>query len=451
MSIDPNRLAECEARFQEIARALKEADGLSPSTLDSIQEILALGRDLERGSEAIEIAGQCLASHATSEPHKTIATATKIVASMDGVDHDGACAFFDHVLAIAYLALGDAVRATQHRTQSRRAFAKVMGLGSFAALAAAVHFGATRLAEEPAFAVPPSIDLADWLSGKSAIGLSDLGERFGDFVSNDKNFHRQAVGRLKMLHRRLEAKLAKPDNYLLEAEPGSGKSFFVKQFKSQLAESIGRDVIFLERNLSAYGDIDQAFTDIVLDVLIALAATRDVLLFIDEVDTRIDHNHIFQKLIAPMNGDPFFFLQKEVSFASQNLAVFYALSGKREVVSSAAKWPDFLSRIPPAHRIALPDFGNPIERIYRVIGLLSRGTLKVGFVETHALLYIGWTDWASSRELQQAVELARARMAPDDDVLELAHLATDEDVRHLGRSKNVDIYDIPNHQVRIGP
>lgn len=133
-----------------------------------------------------------------------------------------------------------------------------------------------------------------------------------------------------MLSKRLQAGLSKPDNYLLIAKPGLGKSFFVRQFKDELKTAIeGKmktaiegKINFLERNLSAYDSIDAAFEDIITDVLIALTGRELVFLFVDEVDTLLNGKSMLERLIAPMNGDPFFFHGKQVSFAEKPLVVF---------------------------------------------------------------------------------------------------------------------------------
>src|ERR1700720_4584634 len=84
-------------------------------------------------------------------------------------------------------------------------------------------------------------------------------------------------------------------------------SFFVKEFKQELETTFGQPMEFLERNMSAYNNVEQTFADIVLDVMVASMTRRSTLLFIDEIDTELDEKNMFQRLIAPMNGDPFFF------------------------------------------------------------------------------------------------------------------------------------------------
>jgi hypothetical protein len=225
---------------------------------------------------------------------------------------------------------------------------------------------------------------------------------FGQFVTNDRQFYRDATDKVHILSKRLKNNLTKPDNYLLVANPGAGKSFFVRQFKEELEKSVGQ-IAFLERNMSAYSNIEEAFADIIIDVMMALVTHQPTLLFIDEVDTQLDEKYMFHRLIAPMNDDKFLFSQKQISLSKQNLVIFYALSSSVDEIKRTQKWPDFLSRIPAAHHITLPKFDSPLERIYRTVGILPRGMYPVRHVEAAALLYIGLREWTSSRELEQTL------------------------------------------------
>jgi hypothetical protein len=359
---------------------------------------------------------------------------------------------------IAYLGLGEAIRATQQRKIAsglRRGIvertSEDAGELKWQELMAALRSQHTQLAGNEKYVIDLPGPLGPWLSAKSRISLFDLAPSFGKFVSNDRQFYREATSRVEMLAKRIQARLSKPDNYLLLADPGSGKSFFVKQFTEQLKNRLNENVTFLERNLSAYSGIDLAFTDIVTDVLIALTAHQTVLLFIDEVDTQLDERHMFQRLIAPMNGDPFFLLQKQMSFAKQNLVVFFALSSKPEDMKGKQKWPDFLSRIPPAHQIRLPEFKHPLDRIYRAVAMLPAGVFPVARVQATALLYIGLRPWTSVRELEQALELAKMRtLASSSEVLELADIAlSTQDVEDVEKATTTDIFGGPTNVLEV--
>jgi hypothetical protein len=167
----------------------------------------------------------------------------------------------------------------------------------------------------------------------------------------------------------------------------------------------------------------------------------------------LDGQNIFQRLIAPMNGDPFHFLQKQLSFARQDLVVFYALSSRLEDITAARKWPDFLSRIPQRHQIRLPAFASVVDRIYRAAGILPREPFGVTRVQAAALVYIGLYSWTSSRTFEQELALAKMRMPPNHHVLELVHVAPAyEDIDALTKETGVDIFACdPDAVIEIVP
>jgi hypothetical protein len=427
---------ELESHLREVVR-LSQASGRS---LDGARALAELGSLVaaENPQEAIEISKKALVLAGDDEERK---------------------AFITDALHIAYRALGDGVRAAQNRAIAIRLRGQIrartgrQNQPTWQELMSAMRAHSTPLAGSETYAIELDEPLDSWLAAKSQISLQDLAPAFGEFVSNYREFYRQASDLLSMVVRRLEAQLSKPDNYLLLADPGSGKSFFVKQFKTQLQSALGADAAYLERNLSAYTSIDEAFKDIALDVIVALLAldkNQTVLLFVDEVDSQLNGQSMFQRLIAPMYGDPFFFLQKQVSFAKKNLVVFYALSGKAEDIQNTPKWPDFLSRIPSAHQITLPKFESPVDRIYRAVAFLPKGAFKVTRVQAVALLYIGLQNCASVRELEQALEQAKARITSVPPVLELGHVATSpQDVDDLANETKFDIFAGPTNVIEI--
>jgi hypothetical protein len=346
--------------------------------------------------------------------------------------------------AIAYRVVGDSIRAKQHL--ARAIYLRKAAGATFRGLMRNLRFGMAQSAMSQVHIDPSKDGLDKWILAKTRISTDDLRPSFGDFISNDRNFYREVEANRDMLVRRLKARLSKPDNYLLLADPGSGKSFFVKQFRSELERAMRESqvayrIFYLERNLSAYRNIEEGFTDIVMDLIVPMMSRLDILLFIDEVDTELEGAHIFQRLIAPMNGDPFFFLQKQMSFEKQNLVVFFALSSKEEKIEEAKKWSDFRSRIPDAHRIHLPKFDDPIDRIYRAVSQLQRGAFPVKHVQGSALLYIGLRAWRSSRELEQALELAKTRIHETPPVLELRHIGTShEDIEKVSQATGFDLF-----------
>lgn len=458
-------LSETEARInaelEELDQVLSvAATPLSGKATACVEEIIRDLRELlacARQSENREDLGRALLNLGTALADACPAEAIDLTREIDNLSPpstDTEAVIAADIRRIAYACLGDPVRARQQEVIVSRlrddigttigdsSAQRVQGL--FARLRAERSTPADRQ-----YAVELSEPLDEWLASRTTISLKDLGTPFGQFTSNDLHFYRNATNLLDMLTVRLKKGLGKPDCYLLHADPGSGKSFFVRQFQAQLGTKLEDDVIFLECNLSAYQDMAQAGSDIVSDVLIALTHHQPVLLFIDEVDAKLGGESIFRRLIAPMNGDPFFFMQKPISFAKQNLIVFFALSAKPEDIGGAEKWPDFLSRIPPTHHIKLPEFGNPLCRIYRAVAMLQRGHFPVSHIEAAALMYIGLRPWSSVRELEHAVEAAKLRAA-SSPALELADIAlSPQDIDDVNDLCGSDIYAGPTHLVEI--
>ncbi len=448
------QLTAAQQRHRDIEAKIDELWNRRGRTDDDDAQIAALGEQIQR--RVREVLGCARATLDESEIRKALADMCHVIADknpQEAIDlakefqdlpaeDDGKDAAVEDALHVAYLTLGDEVRAVRHRAiairfRKERAERTGKQSGDQGAMAA-LRSMYIPLAGNEKVALEVNEPLEVWLSKKTEISLSDLAPSFGKFVTNDRVFYRTANDRLQMLSKRLQAGLSKPDNYLLIAKPGLGKSFFVRQFKDELKTAIDGKmktaiegkINFLERNLSAYDSIDAAFEDIITDVLIALTGRESVFLFVDEVDTLLNGKSMLERLIAPMNGDPFFFHGKQVSFAEKPLVVFFALSSSPEQMEGRQKWTDFLSRIPSAHRIALPESNSPLDRIYRAV---SRLTSPVTRVEASALLYIGLREWTSVRELEQAVELAKTRAAISGAaVLELAHIAVSrEDVEEV--------------------
>ncbi len=465
-STDEEQLADAKARVIEAQTKIEPAlsaevefplneDHLEELTRD-LREVLEYTRNVGNPVELGKALARLCSVIADSRPEEALDLAEEFDDIPTAPD-DSVKALIANARNIAYRCLGDLVRARQQEAIANGLRERLSERPQNQSEGFDREFFTNLLARRktPApdnkYTVELSGTLGEWLEAKRHISLGELAPAFGQFTSNDRQFFRDATGLLDMLSMRLEKGLGKPDCYLLHGDPGSGKSFFVRQFKEQLSSKLGEEIIYLERNLSAYSARDIASTDIVADVLIALTAHRPILLFIDEVDTQLDGRISFQRLIAPMNGDPFFFLQKQISFAKQNLVVFFAMSRKPEDMKDAAKWPDFLSRIPPTHHIKLPEFGNPLCRIYRAVAMLQRGKFAVHQIEAAALMYIGLRPWSSVRELEQAVEMAKIQATTSSsNALELAHVALSaQDIDDVKSATDIDIFLGPTNVLEI--
>jgi hypothetical protein len=151
-----------------------------------------------------------------------------------------------------------------------------------------------------------------------------------------------------------------------------------------------------------------------------------------------------------MNGDTFFFFEKQVSFSKQNLVVLYALSTSPEELAEKHKWPDFLSRIPFEHQFVLPTFDSHFERLFRAVGILARGPLSISTVSCQALLFLSLHSWKSSREMDQALELAKVRLRDSAGTLQVEDVVTSlEDIEIISREQKVDIFGREDRIIKI--
>jgi hypothetical protein len=456
-----NFASEIEKRLAEGNLDLAEPIAIQVQHEQNARDYLNCARNAAEESEIRTAIVELCSAIAERRPAEAIELAEQFCQLP--TEDDAFAASIADALHIAYRVRGEAVRAEQQRAiaiRLRREYTegRASDAVTWAGLMATLRSAATPLTDSGEFAIDPYTNLEWWLSTKTQLSWTDLAPAFGNFVSNDRKFYRVVRDRLQMLCRRLEAQLSKPDNYLLIAQPGSGKSFFVRQFKGELQSAVRKDITFLERNLSAYDSVEGAFEDIITDVVYALTSHRPVFLFIDEVDTLLDGKSMLERLIAPMNGDPFFFRGKQMSIANQDIVVFFALSSSPEKMHERQKWTDFLSRIPQAHRISLPTLESPIDRVYKAIAMLPRGKFPAARVQAVALLYIGLKNWVSVRELEQAVDAAKLRAATRGGVvtLELADIAvTPEDVEEVEAAVTkryggtIDIFGSSNHLVEI--
>jgi hypothetical protein len=130
-----------------------------------------------------------------------------------------------------------------------------------------------------------TVPVDQYLSGIDAIDLKALPNRIGDFVTADKSFGSQTQKKIAELNARLVPGLLKPENFLLLAEPGSGKSFFVGTVATKIT-----DAHFVTHNVSTFPNRQSAFASIISSIEEALNAHKVVVALIDEADMRVTVN-----------------------------------------------------------------------------------------------------------------------------------------------------------------
>lgn len=90
-------------------------------------------------------------------------------------------------------------------------------------------------------------------------------------------------------------KPSRPLNLLLAANPGSGKSFLVKE----LSKQISGDTEFLEYHVASFRKLDDLFSIFQRIQSLNLEGKLPFVL-LDEVDGKVDGNYIFPNLLAPL-------------------------------------------------------------------------------------------------------------------------------------------------------
>lgn len=250
---------------------------------------------------------------------------------------------------------------------------------------------------------PDARGVIAFLQNSSIVRLRDY-RIVGDFVSTSTKLRSLALGiceRIAVSHG------SAPTNFLLCAEPGAGKSYFVKQ----LAKEVGNTTEgqFVSAKASNWRHSETGLDRYLKQILALLTNGRRVVAFLDEVDTVVEGHYLYRRLLAPMTGEPFELNGDEVRLPA--LFWFYAASAAcstkdfgecvREL-PPGSKGEDFLSRIREEDRIDLPSIGqNGLERIVRSLSILSSEVPDIDEVEANVLLYIGLTPYRTSRELTQ--------------------------------------------------
>jgi hypothetical protein len=235
----------------------------------------------------------------------------------------------------------------------------------------------------------------------------------GDYI----RFEKPLLHALKDLRTRmvggLEDGIARRNNYLLWAPPGSGKTYFVQQVAASLQEAVR----YIELNLAKVGREGlQAGLEQVAN------AEGPVLVLIDEVDARADEPWPFEILLPYLDLGP------------QGLPVVFVLAGSashgleemKRLMAARAKGRDVLSRIPAENEAVIPamTFG---DRVLVVLGQFCRAAREngreIGSVEKLALYYSAVNPrLANKRQLREFAVRAAARVPAHDDRIKYDHL-----------------------------
>jgi hypothetical protein len=196
----------------------------------------------------------------------------------------------------------------------------------------------------------------------------------------------------------------KPTCVFLGGPPGSGKSFFVKQFINEhYPDNDAKPVI---SNISGVRNLEDALKKHVNSIIERDSQTK--VAFIDEIDTSVFETLAFRFLLAPMEGtvlDEDGFEKKKpfgdftwffAGSAGTNREDFHKLADQDRKVR------DFTSRIP--HWIELPGASTPFDAMFMAITLLKDRLSEITKIEKKVLLLFAKTPWRDARHLSICVD-----------------------------------------------
>jgi hypothetical protein len=126
------------------------------------------------------------------------------------------------------------------------------------------------------------------------------------------------------------------------------------------------------------------------------------------------------------------------------------MSSPPEALEKAPKGSDFLSRIPPGNRLQIPGINSSYqEKLYRTVALLGKNSPRIKKARANALYFIGLNDWASTRELEQRLQQAVAKIPASRTCLELADIADAEKIAQLQKRHGCDIYGFSQRLIAL--
>ncbi|MCI4364215.1 MAG: alpha/beta fold hydrolase [Thermoplasmata archaeon] len=276
--------------------------------------------------------------------------------------------------------------------------------------------GAPVIASEPLVGELAEEELRharDVIARSSRLAASEYGV-VGNYVRYDprtrsllKEFRQKVVAGLKVPTQGRES-------YLLWGQPGSGKTYLVRQ----IADSLGPEVGFTELNLARLEEhgLRSALTKV-------LGTTRPCLCLVDEVDARATEAWPYEVLLP--------FLDPPADQATRTTFVLAgssasSLAEMQQRMLARPKGPDILSRIPSAHEFSIPALSIE-DRIAVVVAQLSAAAREhrrtVHEMERLALYYVVSNGKTSSpRQLRELAVRCVERLPEGEDRIKYDHL-----------------------------
>jgi len=233
---------------------------------------------------------------------------------------------------------------------------------------------------------------------------------------------RHAIGRIRReldLFKREARPVRRAVSFLVVAPPGSGKTHFVKR----LAESCALSLV--QFNITQLNDKDDILD--CFDAIVTRQAQDDrpLLVFFDEINARINNQHIYDSFLAPIEDGVY--VRGGKTFRMPACAwLFAGTENPEEHPDKSTKGSDFVSRLslPPidVKLEAGEEADLNTERVYLGVSLLKR-------------------TFSDVREVSEKVLRAFEFMRPDVDVRRIRHFVNSfSDVQHeKALSRNISL------------
>tara|TARA_R110002072_G_scaffold128623_13_gene266483 strand:+ start:459 stop:2087 length:1629 start_codon:yes stop_codon:yes gene_type:complete len=261
--------------------------------------------------------------------------------------------------------------------------------------------------------------IADELKGSRIYDLRPY-DVVGDFVCFDPKLRQTLIRFVDDVRSELKTR-TKPFPVLLCAEPGTGKTFFANQVAAEILRGglIQINLSDVSTQTDLQGRLGRHYRAIYL-------ADTPSIAFMDEVDTRVEGEHVYRYFLKPLSGDPCVKLDDGNAQRSLGGVLwFFAASSASDPTRFGAdldgiqKGRDFLRRFKENGRVLrLPGVSCPRERIVKFVALAHNG--HVAEIEVTALLFVGLTSWRDAGEVKAAFRQAVAAKG-GLTVLKLAH------------------------------
>lgn len=207
---------------------------------------------------------------------------------------------------------------------------------------------------------------------------------------------------------------------LLSGDAGSGKTFFVEQYKD--ANHPGEEIAFA--SLAGAINLEAAVKAHITDIVAAKAPIA----FLDEVDTPVNNAYAFRFLMGPMTGQLTDDTGMKTDIDLHAFVWFQAgSSGRTRNEFENALYPhdkkvhDWLSRMDEVFE--LPGVSAPFEAMLQGVAHMVHKLPKLREIEKSVLLFFAVTKWQDARAVGRIPELVSLK---DNNIAQVsaAHVET---------------------------